>query len=181
MGFFQNLFGNDSANRSLNNASNDLKSAFNYGETAYKPFTAASEAQTRLLDLGGYNGAPAQTAAGQQFTQDPGYQFKLKSGIDALDASASSRGMLRSGAQEKALVDYGQGVADQSYGDWYARQAALADTGAQAVQGVVNNKLSTAGAVAANTAQAGANKSGAVQGVAGLVAGGLNSILGKRT
>lgn len=181
MGFFQDLFGNKSANTALNNASNDIKSSFRYGELALQPFAAAGAAQNRLMDLGGYNGAPAQAAAGAQFHADPGYDFKVKSGIDAIDASAASRGMLHSGATMKALSDYGQGTADQGYGDWYARQAALADTGAQAVQGIVNDKLTTTGAVAANTGQAGANKSGAVQGIAGIASGALNSLIGKRT
>ena len=54
-------------------------------------------------------------------TLDPGYQFRLKQGQQALENSASARGTLRGGAQLKALVDYQQGAASQEYGNAYAR------------------------------------------------------------
>ena len=56
-------------------------------------------------------------------TQDPGYQFRMQEGIDALDASASARGRLLSGAQNKALTQYGQNMGSQEYGNAYARYA----------------------------------------------------------
>ncbi len=54
-------------------------------------------------------------------TQDPGYQFRMEQGIDALDKSAASRGRLLSGAQQKGVSDYSQGLASQEYGNAYAR------------------------------------------------------------
>ncbi len=56
-------------------------------------------------------------------TQDPGYQFRMDQGIKALDSSAASRGRLLSGAQQKGLTDYSQGVASQEYANAYAREA----------------------------------------------------------
>ena len=56
-------------------------------------------------------------------TQDPGYQFRMKEGIDALDASASARGRLQSGAQAKGVQKYAQGLASQEYANAYAREA----------------------------------------------------------
>lgn len=53
--------------------------------------------------------------------QDPGYKFRMSQGIDALDASAAARGRLLSGAQQKALNQYGQDVGSQEYGNAYAR------------------------------------------------------------
>ncbi|QZI87776.1 hypothetical protein PODOV050v2_p0011 [Vibrio phage 66E30.1] len=54
-------------------------------------------------------------------TQDPGYQFRMQQGVDALDASASARGRLSSGAQQKALTEYGQGMGSQEYANAYSR------------------------------------------------------------
>lgn len=52
---------------------------------------------------------------------DPGYQFRMDQGVEALDKSAAARGRLQSGAQSKALVDYGQGMGSQEYSNAYAR------------------------------------------------------------
>jgi hypothetical protein len=54
-------------------------------------------------------------------SKDPSYQFRLKQGVDALDMSAASKGMLRSGAQEKAIEQYGQDLASQEYGNAFSR------------------------------------------------------------
>ena len=54
---------------------------------------------------------------------DPGYQVRMQEGIDALDASASARGRLLSGAQDKALVRFGQEQGSKEYANAYAREA----------------------------------------------------------
>jgi hypothetical protein len=54
-------------------------------------------------------------------TQDPGYKFRMEQGIEALDKSAASRGRLLSGAQQKGLTEYGQGMGSQEYANAYAR------------------------------------------------------------
>jgi hypothetical protein len=56
-------------------------------------------------------------------TKDPGYQFRMEQGIEALDKSASARGRLLSGAQQKGVTDYAQNVASQEYANAYAREA----------------------------------------------------------
>jgi len=56
-------------------------------------------------------------------TKDPGYQFRMDQGIEALDKSAAARGRLLSGAQQKGVTDYAQNVASQEYANAYAREA----------------------------------------------------------
>lgn len=53
--------------------------------------------------------------------QDPSYQFRLNQGVNALDKSAASRGMLLSGAQQKAINNYAQDSASQEYSNIYQR------------------------------------------------------------
>ena len=55
------------------------------------------------------------------FEADPGYNFRLSEGVNALDKSAASRGMLFSGAQGKALTRYGQDVGSNEYANAYNR------------------------------------------------------------
>jgi len=56
-------------------------------------------------------------------TKDPGYQFRMDQGVEALDKSAAARGRLLSGAQQKGVTDYAQNVASQEYANAYAREA----------------------------------------------------------
>jgi hypothetical protein len=50
-----------------------------------------------------------------QFTQDPGYAFRLSEGQKALDRSAAARGGLISGSALKAAQRYGQDMGSQEY------------------------------------------------------------------
>ena len=55
------------------------------------------------------------------FKESPGYQFAFNEGLQAIDRSAAARGRLNSGAQDKALTRYGQGIANQEYDNFLAR------------------------------------------------------------
>lgn len=52
---------------------------------------------------------------------DPGYQFRLQQGQQALERSAAARGGLLTGGTAKDLADYQQGAASQEYGNVYNR------------------------------------------------------------
>src|SRR6202008_2057655 len=52
---------------------------------------------------------------------DPGFQFRLKTGLDALQNSAAARGGLLSGNTAKALEDYSQNYASNEYSNVYGR------------------------------------------------------------
>ena len=57
----------------------------------------------------------------QDFQVDPGYQFALDQGLQAVQRSAASKGLLNSGGAVKAVNDYAQGQADQQYSTAYNR------------------------------------------------------------
>lgn len=63
--------------------------------------------------------APSSRAV---FEQDPGYQFRLDESLRALRNEQSAKGLLKSGASAKSLLDYAQSVADQAYEGVYGRQ-----------------------------------------------------------
>ena len=54
---------------------------------------------------------------------DPGYRVRMKEGVEAIDASAAARGRLLSGAQQKALTQFGQEQGSKEYANAYARAA----------------------------------------------------------
>jgi hypothetical protein len=57
----------------------------------------------------------------EDFRADPGYAFRLAEGEKALQRQLAASGMSQSGAAMKAALQYGQGVADQTYNDAYER------------------------------------------------------------
>lgn len=89
-----------------------------------------------------------------EFKNDPGYKFAFDEGMKAVDARFG--GMSKSGAKAKALTQFGQGVADQQYGNWLSRLGSLASVGQTATgqQGTLGtnltNTLATIGGQNAN-------------------------------
>lgn len=67
-----------------------------------------------------------------QLQNDPGYQFRMKSGQNALESSAAARGNLNSGATLKALQRYGQDFGSNEYQNAYGRLSQLANMGMNA-------------------------------------------------
>ena len=91
----------------------------------------------------------------EDFRTDPGYQFRLSQGNQAIDRSAGARGSRYSGATLKALQRYAQDYASGEYQNAYDRYntnrtmnynflAEPAQIGAGA-QGQVGNYMSAAG------------------------------------
>jgi hypothetical protein len=79
---------------------------------------------TNLATPEGYTPEKYTGLTAEQLAQDPSYQFRLKQGQQALENSAASKGVLRTGNTAKGLIDYGQGAASQEYAaaDARARQ-----------------------------------------------------------
>jgi hypothetical protein len=57
----------------------------------------------------------------QDFTQDPGYQFRLDEGQKAIERSAAARGGLQSGSALKAAARFGQNLGSQEYQNAFNR------------------------------------------------------------
>jgi len=135
---------------------------------------------------------------GQFNVNNPQYQFLQKQGMQALDRSAAARGMGYSGAQLKALNEYGQGLASQQYdkeydraaqeyANYYNRLASLSQGGQQAAQSLGGlgsnysaNAANTLGALSSqlqNNIGQGANaRASGYIGKANAITGGLQGI-----
>ena len=120
---------------------------------------------------------------------DPGYEFRLQEGIDALDQSASSRGNLMSGGQQQAVTDYASNLASQEYGNAFqralaqystnlGRQQHLAGLGQNALSGY-SNALSNYGAnVSGMYGSQGTQLANNAQTTAGGITSSINSGIG---
>jgi hypothetical protein len=80
----------------------------------------------------------AQTRAMADFQTDPGYQFRVDEGAKTLDRSAAARGLLRSGAQQKALTDFGQQMGSQEYGNYFDRLLKVSGMGGESTAAANN-------------------------------------------
>ena len=78
--------------------------------------------------LQGYGSFQAPT--GVNYQNDPGFQFRLSQGVQALQNSAAARGDLMSGNTLQALTQLGQDMGSQEYGNVFQR--ALQSYGANA-------------------------------------------------
>lgn len=68
------------------------------------------------------------------FQADPGYQWQRNEGMRGIENSFAARGGAASGNALRALSEFNQGLADQSYGNWWNRQAGLAGVGQASAQ-----------------------------------------------
>lgn len=77
--------------------------------------------QSKLYDLTGLNGAQAQQNAFGQYVESPEVQFMRQQGEQAAQRAAAAGGQLASGRTLADLSKFGQGLAQQGYGDYYNR------------------------------------------------------------
>ena len=71
------------------------------------------------------------------FTASPGYQWAVDQGTQAIQRSASARGLLNSGGTQKAIARYVTGAASQEYDRYAGRLAELAGVGQSATNSTV--------------------------------------------
>lgn len=110
-----------------------------------------------------------------EWTADPGYQFRLKSGNDSINALAGARGGLFSGRTLQALSDYNQGMASQEFGNVYSRLGGMTDMGMSAAQmSGQASQNAAAGVSNALAARGNAAAAGAI-GVGNAIQGGISN------
>jgi hypothetical protein len=128
--------------QAANNATAEQRRQFDllYGDQAQ--FREAGQNAVReLAGLSGYDPAPSAF----EVMQEPGYQFGLEQGRNALEGSAAARGGLYSGRALKELTQFGNDYGttrygqafdrrQQTFGNRWNRLASLAGLGQTSVQ-----------------------------------------------
>ncbi len=166
-----------------------LQAMYNTNKQLMTPtFDRGEAAQSRiqsLLGLSGGDGADAQAI----LAQTPGYQFALRQGLAATNASAYASGSGNSGAALKALQDRGNGLAQQNYNNYVDQLGDVANRGVSAMNGLVSQGNYTTGAInqqtqgaadsaASNAAYQGQNLANIIKGVANAGASAFGSSYG---
>lgn len=146
----------------------------------------------------GVNALPELVAASrytpfgmEQFQQDPGYGFRLREGLKALDQSAAARGGLLSGNQLRGVTQFGQDLASQEYTNAFNRYQAeraarlnplqsLAGMGQTNAATMANQAGQYGQAAAQNAAQMGNIRASSYMGAANALTGGLGQYMNYR-
>ena len=120
----------------------------------------------------------------EQFQQDPGYAFRMREGLKALDRSAAARGGLLSGNQLRGVTQFGQDLASQEYTNAFNRYQAeraarlnplqsLAGMGQTAANTLSNEAGQYGQNLAAGAAQMGNIRASGYMNAANALAGGI--------
>jgi hypothetical protein len=154
MSFFGNLFGGNSSQQNQANqmsallqaqaaaqAADQLKSSYGkaegrYDKNYFDPYSQRGDvAGSMYSNALGLNGPSGNAAATSAFQAGPGFAAQMAGGVQALDRSAAGKGLFGSGNNAAALTTYGQGLANQEYGNWLQNLAGLNNQGFQAAAG----------------------------------------------
>lgn len=176
----------DTQANAATNASNLQQSQFQQTRSDLAPYNTAGQTALSTITGDQANGtgfaAPFTQAS---FMSNPGYQFQLQQGQNAINSSAAATGGTLNGGTLKALDQYTTGLANTTYGDAYNRYLQSSQQQYNQLMGVAQTGESAAaqtgslGAAAANASgnyltQAGnATAAGDVG-----VANGINTSLG---
>ncbi len=88
----------------------------------------------------GLNGAEGNAAAQGAFQAGPGYEWQLGQGLQALERRAAAQGRLQSGQTGIDTMTYGQGLANQEYGNWLNNLKGYGDTQAGIYTGALGGQ-----------------------------------------
>ena len=96
------------------------------------------------------------------FQSSPGYNFQLTQGLRGVDAGGGAAGMLRSGATLKGEQEFGQGLANTTFNNYWNQLQQLSGNGLAAAGGIASAATGGAtniantdiGAVAPNASRA---------------------------
>lgn len=95
-------------------ATAELRAQFNQVSSDLAPYmTAGKTGLEQYANL--VNAGPGE------YTQSPGYQFRLTEGMNALERSAAAKGQLNAPATQKALTEYAQNYATNDYDSFLNR------------------------------------------------------------
>jgi len=170
------------------NLSSGLEHYNKYGikERRAMPMTApVANATPQPADFGKY----ARDFSMNDFQTDPGYAFRMKEGLTALDRQAAARGGLISGGALKAAQQYGQDLGSQEYQNAFNRYQVNRANQLTPLQSMAGQGQTTAqqlGQAGQNYATNAGNAYGAAgqaqasgyMGVANAISGGIGQYMG---
>ena len=157
------------------------QAVYNTNSNNLQPFNTAGQTATQeelgLLGLGGNSNAANQ--AFQTYLNSTPYQFQFTQGANAVNtANAQS---FNSGANEKALEQFGQGLAGSALSNYQGQLTNLTNTGVQAGSALGSLGTQYANQIASNNNNLASVQGGAAIGAANAQENALNGVLSGAT
>jgi hypothetical protein len=169
--YFSSKSQSDAANKALQ----FQQQQYQQNQQNIQPYLSMGQNATQQIgNLYGPNGPQGNW---QQFLQSPDYQFSFDQGMKALQNSSAAKGGLLGGNFAQGAINYGQGAANQQFGNYYNRlfgQAQLGQNAAAGAGALGNQSANMIGSTYNNVGAA--NASGFVGG-ANAINGGVQNYL----
>ena len=152
-----------------NKAKSDALTGYNYLTGAngtsgiVNTGTSANTAEANLLGLNGAAGQAQSGPAFNNYLNSTGYNFQMGQGNKAITGSATARGLLNSGDTARALTNFGQGQASNSFGNYLNTLGGVTQQGLTAA-GQIGQAGTTGGVAAGNAQQSGITQTGGIFG-----------------
>lgn len=130
MGFWDMITGNsaiqaaNAQNQGAQQAMGALNQSYGQAQQYQQPYYQQGMQSLSQLAQGLQGGQYSTTPynpSNFNFQADPGYQWQLQQGNNAIQSNAAAGGIQLSGASLKALQRYGQGLANQTYNQAFDR------------------------------------------------------------
>jgi len=110
-----------------------------YLKGEYAPTVAVGNKSTNFIgDLLGVNSGGSATDAFERYKSMAGYAPALEAMQKGVTGGAAAKGLLNSGSTQKALVKYGAGLDQQTFGNFLQQLAGLSGLGLQGGQMIGN-------------------------------------------
>jgi len=139
--------------RAADRATDEQRRQFNKQVALQEPFRLAGvNALPELIEASRYT-----PFSMDQFQQDPGYAFRMREGLKALDRSAAARGGLLGGNQLRGVTQFGQDLASQEYTNAFNRYQSERAARLNPVQSLAGMGQSNAATMAQQAGQFGQN------------------------
>jgi len=111
-------------NKAVNSAQGQQTRGNQAAQAELQPYMDTGRQANTMMQNSLSSGQLGKSFTPGDLTQDPGYQFRLAQGEQALGRKQSAGGNYYSGEALKEAQQFGQGLADQTYADAYNRDLA---------------------------------------------------------
>ena len=139
--------------RAADRATDEQRRQFNRQIELQEPFRLAGvNALPELIEASRYT-----PFSMEQFQQDPGYAFRMREGLKALDRTAAARGGLLGGNQLRGVTQFGQDLASQEYTNAFNRYQSERAARLNPLQSLAGMGQSNAATMAQQAGQFGQN------------------------
>lgn len=111
------------------------------------------------------------------FHQSPNYAWTMQQGLQGIDRNRASRGLLNSGAADKARMGFAQGLASGEYGNWFNQGLGLAGLGQNATNTTAQVGMNTSNNISNAYQQAGNARASSYANTGSAINSGINNVL----